>query len=436
MRILRYSLFTLLFFTLWSCQDDDEESVIRDFSVVKSENWRNNIGNEFTVEGFLVETGGIYRLVAHPEDLAVDAVPVESDYLYLEPVQDILTNFANSVGSRVEITGTLAANGNQTIQTSSQILGDVSLATLIINQAGGIRELAPSQLETPFNVELCERYPQFCQLDFGQFNKTALLYSGGINQGLAHIRYWNDLKLMYSILRNNGYPEDNIRVIYKNGIGEDSSIPVHYAARPNELNQAFDYLRSRMNEDSKFFVMLNNHGGGLSDNPRWGNSGTVDEDNDEINTESPEWDEQYFYYNHPDSLTDDILAIEINALPFSSMIGIIKPCFAGGVIWDFRGPNRVIMTAGKETEVTWAHTSLLYGEFTYHFFAAITGMDPITGNAVDADLNGDGQISMYEAQVYIIANDVRNETPQYEDDGDGEGTSTPDPNGFGASMFL
>ena len=59
-----------------------------------------------------------------------------------------------------------------------------------------------------------------------------------------------------------------------------------------------------------------------------------------------------------------------------------------------------------------------FNEFSYHFTCTINNADP-DGNAVNADTDNDGEVSMAEAFNYAQANDTRSETPWYEDSGDG-----------------
>lgn len=445
MKTLKF-LFLFLLTVTFSCDTDDNETQNQDpeingYSNIKNDNWRDNIGQEFEIEGVLVVQNQAAKLLVNQNDYYVDGLINEINYIHIDITENLENeiNLSEHFGKKLKITGTLEANNRDGYLTTAEILGDLSLATIVINNISGFQTIDPSIfIPSPYFFNVCERYPQICEIEFLQENKTALIYSGGINASYAYTRYWNDVKLMYSILLDKGYSEDNIRVVYKNGTGEDADIPVHYAANQLGLNNAFSYLGARMNNDTKFFLMMNNHGGGNDTyNPRYGNSGVTDTNGDDNRSGiNDDIDEQFFYYNWSTALTDDYLATRINNLPMGSMIAVVKPCYSGGVIWDFRGPNRVIMTSGTEFQVTYSHTSGLFGEFTYHFFAAVTGKDPITGNTVDADLNGDGSVSMYEAQVYILDNDAANEHPQYEDNNDGVGTSSPNPSGVGASTFL
>ena len=443
-------LFLLLLAITVSCTDvlEDKEAQEPDpktasYSKIKNDNWRDNIGNEYEVEGILIVVNNVAKLIINKDDYYVDGLIAEENYINIEVNKDLLgkINLSENFGKKVKIKGVLEASTIYGYQATAKLIGDLSLATIIIKEYSGFQIIDLNIIiKQPPYFSLCLRYPALCKIQNFKLNKTALIYSGGVNAGNAHLRYWNDVKMMYQILLSKGYSEDKIRVVYKNGTGEDGDVPVHYAANQAGLDNAFAYLGDRMNSNTKFFLMMNNHGGGkdtYSSGNRYGNSGINDANGDEnragINDNT---DEQFYYYNSSTALTDDYLASKINALEMGSMIAVVKPCFSGGVIWDFKGPNRVIMTSGTEFQVTWSHDSGQFGEFTYHFFAAVTGSDPITGNAINADLNADGNVSMYEAQMYILANDARDEQPQYEDNNDGVGTSSPNASGFGASTYL
>jgi hypothetical protein len=56
--------------------------------------------------------------------------------------------------------------------------------------------------------------------------------------------------------------------------------------------------------------------------------------------------------------------------------------------------------------------------FIRSFTAALHGQDEWQ-TAVNADTNGDGAVSMLEAFNYAAVNDYLDETPQYDDNGDG-----------------
>ena len=60
-------------------------------------------------------------------------------------------------------------------------------------------------------------------------HKYAVLFSGGVDIMNAHVRYWNDLKFMYSALVGPlGFPEENVIVLYADGSWPR---PVHAGGR-------------------------------------------------------------------------------------------------------------------------------------------------------------------------------------------------------------
>ncbi len=431
---LAITYIAMLFFAmnLSSCKKNPTEiNKNSGYENVKNSSWRENIGEEITVEGYVVSEGNrhLAKLVTAPDKYLVDAIIPENDYILLDrdislANQVVLENFH---GKKVRITGILQASTDRSMVASSSFLGDVSLAQVKLTDASKITVIDNTIIfGRPTYINFCDRYPVICSLLVNYGNKTALLYSGGVNASSAYYRYWNDLKFMYRTLLANGYSASNIRVVYKDGIGEDTDIPVDYAANPNGFDAAVNYLKGRMNINSQFFFMMNNHGGPTFDASGDDNRGSINDNNDE----------NYCYYNSSEIFLDDTIAAKINRLPMGKMILVCKPCFSGGIIWDLRGPNRVIITSGTEFQLTYPNLAGTFGELTYNLLSAINGKYPDAATTDKADTNGDGKISMYEAYIYIKNNEHRNEQPQFSDDGLGNATTTPSSSGYGAGVFL
>lgn len=446
-RIIIYLLaLSSLLLIIYSCEKETNNNPIEsNFSQIKTSNWESNIGVEYKVQGILTETNGLYYLTSSTLDIESDNIIPESNNINVTFGNGLATTFEseNYIGRQVDLTGVLVKNTHPSIVGAANVLGDISLATLEVNELIDIEILNPTPLiPIPELFNICQNFPGICTPQTPDNYKFALIYSGGVNQRFAYPRYWNDVTLMYQILRNHGYPAENIRVVYKDGI-EDSpdAAPVHYAATAEGFDAAIEYLKERMDPQAKFFLMMNNHGGGafLPSDPSQISGGVTDTNGDEIRDgrATDNIDEQYYFYeSHSTRLTDDLIAQKLDELSFYNMIGVIKPCYSGGVIWDFKGENRVILTSGTEDEVTWSHRSNMFGEQTYHFFSAILQEDVLSGTPVLSDINGDGRVSMYEAQKYIIENDTRPESPQYEDDNDGVGLSLGSPDGVGSYTFI
>jgi hypothetical protein len=269
--------------------------------------------------------------------------------------------------------------------------------------------------------------------------KYAVLIAGGADPYNNHPRYWNDLKTMYAILRANGYSAANIYVLYADGVAADASMPVNYSATRPNLSTVFNLLASKMTAIDKLYIMTNDHGGGiLTDAVNGYSPGVYGGVNDSNGDETGEvYSEATYHVDMSgdgdtndafkvdeilnlwyDQITDDQLAAEVNKIQnYGTMIIQMKQCFCGGFIADLTKPNRIIMSSASPTQLSNAHSSLLYGEFTYWYFAALTGSKPDGSGSVNADTNGDGKISILEAYNFARSHDTKPETPFYEDDG-------------------
>lgn len=433
----KFPLVLILFLVIGyatSCKKDKTTTDSSGYSSIKNANWRDHIGEEFEVEGYIIDEGnGTPSITSKDKNYLFDGFYPEVEYLHLVLNRgDNLTDFH---GRKVRIKGTLQANTENSIVGSAGLLGDPSLATLKVASINAVLLDSISYFTRPVRVlSFCQKYPLICSLSVNPLaTKCAILYSGGINSSKAYTRYWNDLKMMYGILIANGYSAANIRVVYKDGVGNDTDIPVHYAANPTGFNDAINYMSARVNTRTQLFVMFNNHGGGYEISTST-NYGVTDNNSDEPETTN-KVDENYCYYGVSDKFIDDTIAAKINRLNFGNLIVVAKPCFSGGLIWDLRGANRIIITSGTEYQVTWPHSSGNYGEMTYRFFSAVTGQTP-DGTTVNADLNSDGQISMYEAYIFIKNNDARDEQPQFGNSSAGTPTTTPSSSGYGSNIFL
>ncbi len=234
----------------------------------------------------------------------------------------------------------------------------------------------------------------------------AVLIAGGIGWADNHLRYWNDLKTMYKILKASGYDPTKIYVIYADGFARDTEMPVNYSATKANIAAVFNLLGSGMTEGDTLYIMMNDHGG----------PGTGDPNGDETITHR---DEVLCLWDNID-MTDDEFATELNKVKkYSRIIIQMKQCYSGGFVDDLTRPNCIIMASSAPNQVSWAHPpAYQYGEFTHWYFTALTGDRPDKGDPVpSANKNGDGMISFMEAFNFAREHDVQPETPQYEDNG-------------------
>ncbi len=234
----------------------------------------------------------------------------------------------------------------------------------------------------------------------------AFIISGGANQGSNHIRYWNDSSFIYKALVNYyGYADENIYVCISDGLDPavdrsdgtnsppdldgDGDDDIQYPATNEYIQLVFDELNTILTPGDQLFIFTTDHGGQESG-----------------------WDCYLNLWNW-EELPDQVLAAYVDALPCQTVICCFEQCFSGGMIDDLEGEGRVIATAARWDEYSWAMgPDYIYDTFVYFWTCAVGWEDPY-GNPVDADTNDDGLISMHEAFLYAEANDHESETPQY-----------------------
>lgn len=239
-------------------------------------------------------------------------------------------------------------------------------------------------------------------------NNWAVIISGGGSKYSNHERYWNDCSAIYSsLIHIYGYRKDRIKVLISDGTNPDSDrllinggydsspldldgdgLPdIEYAATKNNLKAVFNNLGQTLSDKDNLFIFTTDHGGSIG-----GNSTMV------------LWNNEIIYDYEFSNLLNSIKANTINI--------VMEQCYSGGFIDDLKKDSRVIATACKSDEVSYATSDRTYNEFVYHWISAVTGKMP-NGTKVNADTNNDGIISMSEAFNYARSKDKEKETPQY-----------------------
>jgi hypothetical protein len=390
------------------------------------------IGQWVTVEGIFVRDP-VPTLVTNLDYVQMNMPIPESEYVLLSGKEAEEIDPRKLGGGTLQVTGEVNAIGETDSSPFSVTLDEIKYVVL----ARPVEPYAPvvQSIEAIWQSRLIpERY--------------AVLFSGGYNNTYNYIRYWNDLKFMYSTLVNTlGFPAENIVVLYADGTAEDTDMPVDFAATQANLETAFDNLQNASEDIDTIFVFTTNHGGGFELNNTADpiNGGEYDANNDEQGDNIDEqvfqmdlngdgdksdliaWDE--ILYDWGGDILDDDFGDMLEDLQFSTMIIVMEQCFSGGLILDMSlGSDQIIISAAGEYEPSWAMTGGSYDEFSYHFTSALNHADP-DGNPVDADYDNDGEVTIVEAFNYAVANDSRNETPQYEDSGEGKPSTGNMPSG-------
>lgn len=166
---------------------------------------------------------------------------------------------------------------------------------------------------------------------------------------------------------------------------------IQYAATRENVQAVLNGLLPKMNEDDHLFIFVIDHGGS---------------NNDYTTSNIWLWNEEALYdYELAQWLkpfTDK--SVTVNA--------VLGQCFSGGFIDDLTDVGCVVATACEHDKNSWACIDIPYDEFVYHWTSAINGENAF-GISVNADDNGDGNISMIEAFDFAKSNDRKQENPLF-----------------------
>jgi hypothetical protein len=361
-----------------------------------------NISKEVTVEGYFYD-GSIPMIVDDIEKIRMDMPLSAESYVPLVGVQGQL-----KWGDHVRVTGKLERG-----------------AAHLSRETAVLRIQSPTQLQvitkTPLKwgeKAIMKIDPSILKAVIAAMNAPhAVLIAGGWSPADNHIRYWNDLKTMYSILIAQGYPKANITVLYADGVAKDASMPVNYSATTANLSTVFTSLAGKTGAGSPVYIMSNDHGTQLPG----GHTGLC------------LWNYQV--------MSDTDFAAQVDKIKtYKKMVIQMKQCFSGGFVAPLTKPNRIVMSSCSPTQVSWSNSTATYGEFTFWYFSAFLGHKPDGSGAVNADANGDGKISVLEAYNFARSHDTANEIPHYDDNGMAPAQTVAVPFGgdgaLGAATFL
>ena len=241
-----------------------------------------------------------------------------------------------------------------------------------------------------------------------QNGRYAVILSGGGSKESNYERYWNDCSFIYKVLvQTYGYSPDNIYVIISDGTssnkdrrkldGTYDSSPldldgngtndIQYSATKTNISKVFDKLAEKLTPADNLLVFTTDHGYRAD-----GVSSIV------------LWDNVKMYPSE--------FATELNKINSQNICVVMEQCYSGGFVSFLEGEGRVIMTACKADEVSWALSNRTYNEFVYHWTSAMQKSYP-SGQVANADNNDNGIISMKESFEYAKLNDIANENPQY-----------------------
>lgn len=244
-------------------------------------------------------------------------------------------------------------------------------------------------------------------------HRYAVIISGGANRWNNHVRYWNDCSYFFKTLKANGFLQDHIYVLISDGrdsavdqsdgtssnwdLNADGVDDIGYSATRANISAVFNELAGRLGSEDILYIFTTDHGGAASNNPfPYAGSDVV-----------------LWLWNF-ESMTNAEFAAEVNKVTAKAVVGIFEQCFSGGFVDALKAPNRVLMSASRPWELSYAMgPTYTYDEFSYYVTTALAS--PATG-----DTNGDGVVTMEEAWLSALARDSYQSETLSGQDNDGE----------------
>lgn len=249
--------------------------------------------------------------------------------------------------------------------------------------------------------------------------KYAILISGGaatVDDAMYHSEYWYDLFIMYRMLIDRGYTHNNIFVLYGNGADFASAHAAYQtgAAFPG-VAQITDFPNAKANINNIFtWLAAGNPAQGVPQiQPGdtlfywWMGHGNWDGDDASGN---------HLYHasiqNTAEQVTDAEFSANFAQLPACVIkTAFVMTCHSGALFDAFPGLHLAAHTAARYDQTS--HSSILEGhphaDFTFYAASALRELTP-GGAAVASDANGDGQLSIGEANAYTHAHTLSSET--------------------------
>lgn len=242
-------------------------------------------------------------------------------------------------------------------------------------------------------------------------NRYAVIISGGWSAPSNYPRYWNDCAYFYNTLMSYGFLKENITVLFADGTdpavdrSDGTSSPtdfdadglpdINYSATKANVTTVFDTLSAELTSDDILYIFTTDHGSKQTG---------YDAPYATPNVTLCLWGEE---------ITGDEFAAEVDKVTAKAIAAIFEQCYSGGLVEKLKAANRVLMSAARWWELSYAAVSIDYDEFSYYATKALA--EPASG-----DSNDDGVVTMEEAYLYALANDSYQEETISGGDNDGE----------------
>jgi len=226
-----------------------------------------------------------------------------------------------------------------------------------------------------------------------------------------HSEWWYDLFLQYQALRDNGFDDENIYILYGDGndfntTHNDYNANLQYghtitdmAVNKANIQAIFNTLSSEVGSRDHLYVWWMGHGGGSG-------PGSCDLSMSISNT--------------GEHVTDTELASYINNIAdYNKRTVDVMTCHSGGMLdnMNVAGSNTVTLTSSTCPESSYSITTTCnsrpHAEFHYTLPNALREADPC-GTAVASDADTSGAVSLVEVHNYNSA-EMTTSTPQLAD---------------------
>jgi len=242
----------------------------------------------------------------------------------------------------------------------------------------------------------------------------AIILSGGVNRLSNYERYWNDCSFIYqTLVKKYGLPKEHIYPIMADGdnpasdtrcttggfksqsldLDQDGVDDISLAATKANIQKVLSTLATKIQKDDHLFIYVIDHGG-----------------RDSSNSYICLWGEERLHDRELGNMIKPFLSksVTVNVL--------LGQCFSGGFVEELKQKGCVVATACSEKESSWSCPDIPYDEFVYHWTCAVNEATH-NNTPVDADIDGNGRVSMHEAFLYAEVNDrwriSGNENPMY-----------------------
>jgi hypothetical protein len=248
--------------------------------------------------------------------------------------------------------------------------------------------------------------------------KYAVLISTGqttADDAMINSEYWYDLLLMYRTLIDRGFTHNNIFVLYGNGTDFASAHPAYQRATYYPaLAQITDFATSAANINNIFaWLAAGNAAQGVPQiQPGdflffwWMGHGSWDGD-----------DAAGHHLYHAgiattgETFSDVDFAAAFAQLPACVIKTVyVMTCHSGALLDNIEGVHMAAHTSSRYDQLSHSGDyDVVHADFSYHASCALRQLTP-DGAAVASDADGDGRLTIREANVYAHAQTTSSET--------------------------